>query len=235
MISLRDFFPKFLVFSSSDSVFWTRSAIVRIFAVLRQLEARTESSSSSTLRKRCSLSSTRAGGSAPSSPRCSSSGWACGKSTRRENWSCRIREASATAASGVTLPLVQMSITSRSSVPPGTASVWKLTRLTGEKSESTSMALMGSASISRRSAAWYPRPRSTHSSISRLPSLSSVASLTSGVRTSTSASGSKCPAVTVRGPWALSRRIFGRFTCRAKTTFRRFRMMSRMSSFTPWR
>jgi len=25
LISLRDFFPKFLVFSSSDSVFWTRS------------------------------------------------------------------------------------------------------------------------------------------------------------------------------------------------------------------
>ncbi|OGK78846.1 MAG: hypothetical protein A2X52_07120 [Candidatus Rokubacteria bacterium GWC2_70_16] len=71
--------------------------------------------------------------------------------------------------------------------------------------------------------------------MSRLPSLSSVASVTSGVRMSTSASGSKFPAVTVRGPCALSRRIFGRFTCRAKITFRRFMMMSRTSSFTPWR
>ncbi|OGK78845.1 MAG: hypothetical protein A2X52_07115 [Candidatus Rokubacteria bacterium GWC2_70_16] len=154
LISFRDFFPKFLVFSSSDSVFCTRSAMLRMLAVLRQLEARTDSSSSSTLRKRCSFSSILGGGSVPCSPPCSSSGWACGKSTSRVNWSSRIREASATAASGVTLPLVQTSRTRRSSAPPDSGSAWKLTRFTGEKSESTSMALMGRASGSRRSAAW---------------------------------------------------------------------------------
>src|SRR4029450_5163337 len=71
LISFRDFLPKFFVLSSSDSVFWTRSAMVRMLAVLRQLDARTESSSSSTLRKRCSFSSTRAAGSVPA-PACRS-------------------------------------------------------------------------------------------------------------------------------------------------------------------
>ena len=37
LISLSDFLPKFLVFRSSASLFCTRSAIVRMFAVLRQL------------------------------------------------------------------------------------------------------------------------------------------------------------------------------------------------------
>src|SRR3990167_5244406 len=59
LISFSDFLPKFFVLRSSASVFWTRSAIVRMFAVLRQFDARTDSSSSSTLRKRFSLSSVR--------------------------------------------------------------------------------------------------------------------------------------------------------------------------------
>ena len=63
--------------------------------------------------------------------------------------------------------------------------------------------------------------------------MSSVASVTSGVRISTSASGSKSAAVTVFGPCALRRRILGRLTCSAKTTLRRFMMMSRVSSVTP--
>ncbi len=63
-----------------------------------------------------------------------------------------MREASATATSGVTVPFVHTSRISRSCAP--LASTWKFTRLTGEKSESISMALMGSASGSRFSAGW---------------------------------------------------------------------------------
>src|SRR5260370_13005681 len=62
LISLSDFLPKFLVLSRSDSVFCTSSAMVWICAVLRQLDARTDSSSSSTLRNRCSLTSRRTTG-----------------------------------------------------------------------------------------------------------------------------------------------------------------------------
>src|SRR5215813_4417117 len=56
LISFRDFRPKFLVFSISASVRWTRSPMVLMFACCRQLALRTLSSSSSTLRKRFSLS-----------------------------------------------------------------------------------------------------------------------------------------------------------------------------------
>ena len=111
----------------------------------------------------------------------------------------------------------------------------KFTRLIGLKLASSSNALMGSASGSRFSAAMYPRPRSTQTSISKVPSLSRVASGWSGVRISTSASGSKSPALTAPTPCALSRRIFGRFRWSENTTFRRFSMMSRVSSVTPWR
>ncbi len=93
------------------------------------------------------------------------------------------------------LPSVHTSRTSRSRSPLA-GSTWKLTRLTGEKSASRRMALMGSASGSRRSAGTQPRPRSTHTSISSTPSLSRVARGTSGVRISTSASASKSPALT---------------------------------------
>ena len=55
LISLSDLRPKFLVLSISPSVFWTSSLSVRMFAFLRQLYDRTESSSSSTLLSRCSL------------------------------------------------------------------------------------------------------------------------------------------------------------------------------------
>ena len=51
LISLRDFFPKFFVRSISPSDFCTRSAIVLIFAFLRQLAARTDNSNSFTLRR----------------------------------------------------------------------------------------------------------------------------------------------------------------------------------------
>src|SRR5206468_10346934 len=50
VISSSDFLPKFFVLSSSASVLGTSSAMVRMFALLRQFDARTESSSSSTLR-----------------------------------------------------------------------------------------------------------------------------------------------------------------------------------------
>ena len=50
LISLRDFFPKFLVFNISASVFCTKSAIVLILAFFRQLAARTDNSNSFTLR-----------------------------------------------------------------------------------------------------------------------------------------------------------------------------------------
>src|SRR2546422_9492986 len=63
LISLSDFLPKFFVLSSSASVFGTRSARAWMFAALKQLDARTESSSSSTLRKRFSFRSVRGGGS----------------------------------------------------------------------------------------------------------------------------------------------------------------------------
>jgi histidinol-phosphate aminotransferase len=59
--------------------------------------------------------------------------------------------ASAAAAVGATLPSVHSSSTSRS-CPSGRLSTWKLTRLTGEKFASRTMALMGRASGSRRSA-----------------------------------------------------------------------------------
>src|SRR5713101_6347220 len=59
LISLSDFLPKFFVLSSSASVFGTRSAMVRMFAALKQLDARPESSSSSTLRTRFSFRSVR--------------------------------------------------------------------------------------------------------------------------------------------------------------------------------
>ena len=55
LISFSDLRPKFFVFSMSASVFCTSSRIVRMFAFLRQLYERTESSSSSTLLSRCSL------------------------------------------------------------------------------------------------------------------------------------------------------------------------------------
>ena len=55
LISFSDLRPKFLVLSISPSLFCTSSRIVRIFAFLRQLYERTESSSSSTLLSRCSL------------------------------------------------------------------------------------------------------------------------------------------------------------------------------------
>ena len=60
LISLSDLRPKFLVLSISPSVFCTSSRIVRMFAFFRQLYDRTESSSSSTLLSRCSLSDARA-------------------------------------------------------------------------------------------------------------------------------------------------------------------------------
>src|SRR5678809_1030711 len=55
LISLSDLRPKFFVLSISASVFCTSSRIVRMFAFLRQLYERTDSSSSSTLLSRFSL------------------------------------------------------------------------------------------------------------------------------------------------------------------------------------
>ena len=55
------------------------------------------------------------------------------------------------------------------------------------------------------------------------------------MRISQSASLSKSTAETVPGPCAFSRRIFGRLTCSTKTTFRRFIIMSSVSSVTPGR
>ena len=55
LISWRDFRPKFLVRSISGSLFWTSSRMVRMLAFFRQLDERTESSSSSTLLSKCSL------------------------------------------------------------------------------------------------------------------------------------------------------------------------------------
>ena len=237
LISLSDFLPKFLVLSRSDSVFCTRSAMIRIFAVLRQLDARTDSSSSSTLRNRCSLTSRPAAASAPVSAPSIAAGGAWGTSISHANWSSRIRAASATAVSGVTLPVVQTSRISRSCESDGGArgSTWKFTRVTGEKSASISIALTGRGSGSRFSAGWYPRPCSTQTSSSRLASRSSVATTPSGVRISTSGSRSKSRAMTGRPPCTLSRRSLGRLTCNVKTSLRRLRMMSRMSSFTPGR
>src|SRR4029450_9472882 len=91
LISFSDFLPKFLVLSRSDSVFWTSSAMRWILAVLRQFEARTDSPSSATFRKRCSLRSLRTTGSAPVSPPGVSAGAACGKSISSANWSSRMR------------------------------------------------------------------------------------------------------------------------------------------------
>src|SRR2546426_11276861 len=133
---------------------------------------------------RCSFNSMRTVGSVLVSPGSVSGGGACVNSVNSSNWSSRIREASPTAASGVTLPSPQISRRSRScgaEVSPR-LSMWKFARSTGEKSASISMAWIGSASGSRFSAGWYPRPRSTHTSISRVPSLSSVARTTSGVK-----------------------------------------------------
>ena len=59
--------------------------------------------------------------------------------------------ASPTAVAGLTLPSVHTSSTSRSR-PSAMGSTWKFTRLTGEKSESSRIALMGRASGSRFSA-----------------------------------------------------------------------------------
>jgi len=56
LISLRDFRPKLRVLSISASVFWTSSPMMWMPAFLRQLADRTESSSSSTLLRRFSLS-----------------------------------------------------------------------------------------------------------------------------------------------------------------------------------
>src|SRR6266446_5127923 len=211
LISLSDFLPKFLVLSRSDSVFCTSSAMVWICAVLRQLDARTDSSSSSTLRNRCSLTSRRTMGAAPVSAPSISAGGACGKSTSSANWSSRMRAASATAVSGVTLPVVQTSRISRSCEADGRArgSTWKFTRVTGEKSASISMALTGRGSGSRFSAGWYPRPCSTQTSSSRLASRSSVATTPSSVRSSTSGSRSKSRAMTVRPPLHLEPQELG--------------------------
>src|SRR5207253_1561094 len=54
LISLSDFRPKFLVFSISFSLFCTSSRMLWMFAFFRQLYERTESSSSSTERSKCS-------------------------------------------------------------------------------------------------------------------------------------------------------------------------------------
>src|SRR5882724_7660347 len=54
LISFSDLRPKFFVFSISFSLFCTSSRMVWMLAFFRQLYERTESSSSSTLRSRCS-------------------------------------------------------------------------------------------------------------------------------------------------------------------------------------
>ena len=123
--------------------------MVRMFAALKQLDARTESSSSSTLRKRFSVRSVRGRVSARSAA--ASSGVASGKCVSSSKWSSRIRDASATAVAGATLPSVYTSRTSRS-LPAAAGSTWKFTRWTGEKSASSRIAWMGSASGSRFSA-----------------------------------------------------------------------------------
>src|SRR5260370_409419 len=105
LISLRDLLPKFLVLSRSDSVFCTRSAMIRIFAVLRQLDARTDSSSSSTLRNRCSLTSRPTSASAPVSAPSIAAGGAWGTSISHANWSSRIRAALATGRAVCLSPL----------------------------------------------------------------------------------------------------------------------------------
>src|SRR5713101_3907503 len=131
VISFSDLLPKFLVLSSSDSVFCTRSPMVPTLAVFRQLEDRTDRSSSATLWNRNSLTALRTGGSAAS---LLSAGGLAATSISRANWLARMREASATAVSGVTPPLVQTSRMSRSCEADGVArlSTWKFARLTGE-------------------------------------------------------------------------------------------------------
>src|SRR5207237_7849710 len=71
LISFRLLRPKFFVFSISASVFCTSSRIVRMFAFLRQLYDRTESSSSSTLLSRFSLLTPERGRSLAASACCS--------------------------------------------------------------------------------------------------------------------------------------------------------------------
>src|SRR5207245_4403073 len=107
VIPLSEFLPKFFVLSSSASVLGTRSAMVRMFALLRQFDARTESSSSATLRKRFSF---RSGcGRVSSRLAAASSAVAWGKVVSNSKWSSRIRDASATAVAGATLPSVHTS------------------------------------------------------------------------------------------------------------------------------
>ena len=84
VISLSDFLPKFFVLSSSASVLGTSSAMVRMFALLRQFDARTESSSSSTLRKRFSFRSVR--GRVSSRLAAASSAVAWGKFVSSSKW-----------------------------------------------------------------------------------------------------------------------------------------------------
>src|SRR5215467_7166465 len=61
VISFSDFLPKFLVLSSSDSIFCTRSPMVPMLAIFRQLEDRTDRSSSATFSNRCSMTALRTG------------------------------------------------------------------------------------------------------------------------------------------------------------------------------
>ena len=109
LISFKDFRPKFLVFSISASVFCTRSPMVLMLAFCRQLAERTDSSSSSTDRKRFSFSFSSFLGSSIGAGSSVSS-----KLMKMESCSLTIFAAKATASAGVTDPLLHTSSESRS-------------------------------------------------------------------------------------------------------------------------
>ncbi len=104
LISFSDLRPKFFVFSISCSVRCTSSPMRVMFAFWRQFAERTESSSSSTERKRFSLS----GSSSPVATMTAVSSTSS-KFTQIASCSRMIFAANATASCGFTAPFVQTS------------------------------------------------------------------------------------------------------------------------------
>ena len=125
--------------------------MVRMLAVFRQFEARTDSSSSSTLRNRFSFSSAR-GRDLVVLDLFLVCGRRSGKSISSSKWSSRMRDASPTAAAARHAAVRPHLEHEPLAAAAALGSTWKFTRLMGEKSASSRIALMGSASGSRLSA-----------------------------------------------------------------------------------
>jgi hypothetical protein len=105
------------------------------------------------------------------------------------------------------------------------------TRVMGEKAESSARAPAGGEPV-LASAASYPRPIPTASSMPTLVADSTVKRCTSGFMISTSVSGTSSPLTTL-GPVTSMRTVMGSPDGTWMDSFLRFRSTSTVDSFTP--